>query len=58
MIDIENDFDVAVLNFIKALYEMTKYNKDEVRRLLHPNVVNAVMKTIDETERNGNATIN
>lgn len=58
MIDVENDFDVAVLNFIKALYKMTKYNKDEVRRVLHPDVVGAVMITVDVTERNGNAKVN
>lgn len=50
-IDVNDDFDVAVLNFIKALYEQTDYKKSEMRRLLHPNVVEAVMRTIDETER-------
>lgn len=51
MIDVENDFDVSVLKFIKALYKSAKYDKNEVKRLLHPNVIDAVMKTIDETER-------
>ncbi|WP_179108192.1 hypothetical protein [Rodentibacter trehalosifermentans] len=51
MIDIENDFDVAVLKFIKVVYEQSGYDKERVRALLNTDVVNAVMKTIDITER-------
>lgn len=51
MIDTKNDFDVAVLNFIRTVYIQAKYDKEKVKAVLHPNVVEAVMKTIDLTER-------
>ncbi|OOF58288.1 hypothetical protein [Rodentibacter pneumotropicus] len=51
MIDVNNDFDVAVLNFIRTVYIQSKFDKEKVRTVLHPDVVEAVMQTIDLTER-------
>lgn len=50
-VDINDEFDVAVLGFIKSLYKQTGYKKSEMRRLLHPDVVEVVMRVVDETER-------
>lgn len=51
MIDINNDFDVAVLAFIKTVYIQSKYNKEKVREVFDPHVVETVMRTVDITER-------
>ncbi|WP_158074634.1 hypothetical protein [Rodentibacter genomosp. 1] len=51
MIDVNNDFDVAVLNFIRTVYIQSTFDKEKVRTVLHPDVIEAVMLTIDVTER-------
>lgn len=50
-IDINNDFDTSVLCFIKTIYKMSKYDKEKMRNLFHKDVIEALMKTIDITER-------
>lgn len=51
-IDLKNDFDTAVLAFIKTVYIQSKYDKDKVRALFDDEVVEAVMQMVDITERN------
>ncbi|MCW9710889.1 hypothetical protein L5B71_08575 [Avibacterium sp. 21-586] len=51
-IDLKNEFDIAVLAFVKAVYIQSKYDKDKVRVLFADEVIEAVMLTIDITERN------
>ncbi|WP_156106940.1 hypothetical protein [Gallibacterium genomosp. 1] len=51
-IDLKNDFDTAVLAFIKTVYIQSKYDKDKVRVLFADEVVEAVMQVVDITERN------
>lgn len=50
-VDINDEFDVAVLNFIKTVYYQSKYDKRKMRNLFHSDVIEAVMKVTDETER-------
>ncbi|THA10472.1 hypothetical protein [Rodentibacter pneumotropicus] len=50
-IDLKNESDIAALSFIKTVYAHYKYDKEKVRAVFHPDVVEAVMLTIDLTER-------
>ncbi|WKS98352.1 hypothetical protein [Gallibacterium anatis] len=54
IVDINDEFDVAVLNFIKTVYYQSKYDKRKMRNLFHPDVIEAVMRVTDETERDLN----
>lgn len=51
-IDLKNEFDTAVLAFIKTVYIQSRYDKDKVRALFDDEVVEAVMQMVDITERN------
>lgn len=50
-VNLEDEFDKAVLSFIKTVYIQSKFNKERLLGLFSEDVIKAVMITIDETER-------
>ncbi|CAM3864117.1 hypothetical protein [Avibacterium endocarditidis] len=53
-VNLEDEFDKAVLSFIKTVYIQSKFNKERLLGLFSEDVIKAVMTTVDETKREVN----